>query len=190
MGFFYSAADVADVIATRKPAWIESAVYLVLTLGWFGLHYSWHGSLFWCALPHVVFGVCFSNITQWNHIQEAATAPVLLDVPSPGSFVSHQASACVDCAHDSTAWSILTIFLNFQTLHHILPGISHHHFLWNHELRSVIVGFLEEEQILLQMAKPSELVASHMSWLCHVGSTAAAVGRRARDGGPSKGKCA
>lgn len=187
--FFYSTADVISVIRTRQPAWEESAAYLAFTLLWFASHYALHGSLFWCALPHLAFGICFSNITQWNHIQEEATAAVLLDVPQPRSFIAHQASACVDCAHDSTAWSLFTIFLNFQTLHHILPGISHHHFLWDKELRGAIVGFLEEEKILLHMAAPSEIIATHYSWLCEVGGKAAAAGREARRDEGDK-KCA
>jgi fatty acid desaturase len=178
VSFFYSAADAVDVIYTAQPEWQESAAYIVLTCSWFATHYARHGSLFWCVVPHLAFGVCFSNITQWNHIQERATTPVLLDVPRPKSFMAHQASACVDCAYDSVLWSICTIFLNFQTLHHILPGISHHHFLWDQQLRTAIVQFLEEEGILLKMESPGKLVAAHMSWLCEVGGKAATEGVR------------
>eukprot|EP01047_Picozoa_sp_COSAG01_P040317 COSAG01_NODE_3386_length_6153_cov_89.762471_5_plen_360_part_00 len=178
VSFFYSAADVVNVIYTAQPEWQESAAYIVLTCSWFATHYARHGSLFWCVVPHLAFGVCFSNITQWNHIQERATTPVLLDVPRPKSFMAHQASACVDCAYDSVLWSICTIFLNFQTLHHILPGISHHHFLWDQQLRTAIVQFLEEEGILLKMESPGKLIAAHMSWLCEVGGKAATEGVR------------
>jgi len=181
VAFFYSAADVLKVLTMRKPEWQESALYLLLTAMWFGIHYMLHGSIFWCVIPHFAFGICFSNITQWNHIQEEATTEVLLDAPRPGSFISHQASACIDCAHDSALWSLLTIFLNFQTFHHILPNISHHHFLWNHQVRTAILEFLKEEGIPLTMMNPLECALSHYSWLTKVGAAAAAVGRQVCD---------
>ena len=147
------------------------ALYAAATALWFGAHYALHRSLLFCVLPHMCFGVLFANITQWNHIQEAATPTgPIPDAPAPRSLSRTQAGACVDCAHNNVAWSLLCICLNFQTLHHILPGVSHHHFLWNAKLRAVIMDFLREEGIGVNIAAPVEAVASHVRWLSKVGA--------------------
>ena len=181
--FIYSSGELRATIAARSPLWWESALYAAATALWFGAHYALHRSLLFCVLPHLCFGVLFANITQWNHIQEAATpAGPVPDAPAPRSFVAHQAGACVDCAHNNVAWSLLCICLNFQTLHHILPGVSHHHFLWNAKLRAVIMDFLREEGIEVNIAAPLEAVASHVRWLSKVGQRAAATGRQQNGG--------
>ena len=64
---------------------------------------------------------------ELNHIQENAISDKILDKPS--DFVLHQMKSCIDYSYDNLLISSLTIFLNYQTYHHLFPIVSHFHFL-------------------------------------------------------------
>ena len=161
-------------VKRREAEWAEPTIYLVALFCWLVGHYTLHGSVLLALLPHMAFGTFFSAITQLNHIQEEATPAVLLDAPLPKSFVAAQCAACLDSAHDSLAFSIATIFLNFQTCHHLLPGVSHHHFLWNPAVRKAVYDYLVEQGLQLQIVPPAQLLKGYVSWTWRVGRDAVA----------------
>jgi fatty acid desaturase len=124
------------------------------------LHYHYHGSLVMAVVPWLAFGQIFVLITQLSHIQEACTtvgeeggvpahAPV-------GEFVSHQAKGGFDYSYSSRSSgfsklqdmvsTLLSIWLNFQTFHHMYPTVSH---LWWFDTRAqdAVVEFLKKEGI-------------------------------------------
>ena len=131
------------------------------------------------ALQAVLYGHGADRTATDTPPTATAPLPLLeleaqLDRFAPRDFESALASVY-------TMWNVLD-HLNFQTLHHILPGVSHHHFLWNAKLRAVIMDFLREEGIEVNIAAPLEAVASHVRWLSKVGQRAAATGRQQNGG--------
>ena len=70
-------------------------------------------NLFLTLLPYFVYGVCFSTITQWSHIQEECFEASL--AATPPDFVRHQVASCVDYSHGNWIVSTISIFLNYQT---------------------------------------------------------------------------
>ncbi|GIL83331.1 hypothetical protein Vretimale_11317 [Volvox reticuliferus] len=73
--------------------------------------------------PTFMMSVAFMVIAQVSHIQLEAEAP------SPELEQLHwarrMALTSVDYSQDSYLWSYLTIGLNMQSLHHIIPGVSY-----------------------------------------------------------------
>ena len=98
-----------------------------IQIGMISLHYSIHHSLLGCVSPFISFGIIFLFVTQLNHIQESAISKNILEKPS--DFVVHQIKSCVNYSFDNLLISLLTIFLNYQTYHHLFPNVSHFHFL-------------------------------------------------------------
>lgn len=91
------------------------------------LHYHIHSKILSSCLPFICFGIIFTFVTQLNHVQEEAVSKELLEKPQ--DFVRHQINSCVDYSHDNLIVSSLSIFLNYQTYHHLFPIVSHFHFL-------------------------------------------------------------
>lgn len=91
-------------------------------------HYYLHKSIFLSYLPFATFSVLFVFFTQLNHIQESTITPKLLK--QPPNFVNHQIQSCVDYNHGNILLSGLSIFLNYQTYHHLFPSVSQFHFWW------------------------------------------------------------
>ena len=121
--FLYSTKDTIKDLKERPARWEESALYAVLALASLGYHLLSFRSPFLTILPFCIYGVFFSTITQWSHVQEECFEEKLLAVPR--DFVKHQVASCVDYGHGNWAVTILSIFLNYQTYHHLFPGISH-----------------------------------------------------------------
>ena len=90
-------------------------------------HYYIHNNILNSILPFSTFGIIFVFVTQLNHIQKNAISDKILDKPQ--DFVLHQMRSCVDYSYDNIIISSLTVFLNYQTYHHLFPTISHFHFL-------------------------------------------------------------
>jgi fatty acid desaturase len=95
----------------------------VAQMGLVYLHWWLHASIVSAALPFAVFGFVFVQVTQLNHIQEDCFSTVL--ETHPVDFVEHQVSTAVDYHHDNLLVACLCIFLNYQTYHHLFPGMSH-----------------------------------------------------------------
>lgn len=102
------------------------------------LHYYIHNNIVLALSPFLVFGSWFMLITQLSHVQESATTEKLLKMPP--NFVQHQVKSCVDYNHGNIIVSCLTIFLNYQTYHHLFPRISHFHYLYlKPELDTILI---------------------------------------------------
>jgi fatty acid desaturase len=87
------------------------------------LHWWLHASVVSAVLPFAAFGFVFIQVTQLSHIQADCFSTVL--EPYPTTFVKHQVSTAVDYQHDNFWVAGLCIFLNYQTYHHLFPGMSH-----------------------------------------------------------------
>ena len=110
-------------------------IFLYSGIGWLTalqafiifVHGSVHGSWMLAFVPFFTFGTAFLFVTQLNHIQECCTSDQLPERPE--DFVHHQVRSCVDYNHGNLLLSALSIFLNYQTYHHLFPSVSHFHFL-------------------------------------------------------------
>ena len=109
------------------PFFYNISYITIIQLGMISLHYWIHNSLLGCISPFIGFGVIFLFITQLNHIQESAISKKILD--KPDDFVVHQIKSCINYSFDNLLISSLSIFLNYQTYHHLFPNVSHFHFL-------------------------------------------------------------
>ena len=124
-------------------------------------------------LPLFAFGACFVFVTQLSHVQHVAVpSGPLLTTPPAASFVRHQVRTCVDYSHG--LWSLpvcaLSIFLNYQTYHHLLPGISHFHFL---TLKPHLDEALAAHGIQLQVASFGGVVRGYFAYMWSLSSAAA-----------------
>ena len=127
-------------------------------------HYWFHRQLMIGVAPFFVFSSVFIFITQLNHIQEDAFTLVL--EKSPPNFALHQASSCVDYEHKNVflSWivSLCSIFLNYQTYHHLFPSISHFRYP---ELRPKLEKVLTKNGIRTKWRGLGEIVGSYYRYL-------------------------
>jgi linoleoyl-CoA desaturase len=130
-----------------------------------GGSYYVHGSLLLAFLPFFTFGSAFLFITQLNHIQECCTSQELLEYPK--DFVKHQVAACVDYSHGNVFMSAISIFLNFQTYHHLFPSVSHFYFLTH---KPLLDRTLASQGILVNEKGFGEVVSGYYSYLINLGS--------------------
>ena len=145
-----------------------SLIYLGSLLGVFGTHYLLNGSFFLAYVPIAMFGLVFVFITQLSHIQEACIDQEKL-LAKPPNFTKHQIKSCFDYDHDSLLISAISIFLNFQTYHHLLPGISHFHFL-DKTFVSVINEFLEESGEKVEISTFGKVVKGYFQYMARLQS--------------------
>ena len=87
----------------------------------------------------------------------------------PPNFTKHQIKSCFDYDHDSLLISAISIFLNFQTYHHLLPGISHFHFL-DKTFVSVINEFLEESGEKVEISTFGKVVKGYFQYMARLQS--------------------
>lgn len=128
-------------IARLESGWKESLLGVLCTTLWIVRHYQLYGNIWMALCPHAVFGMLFIVLTQINHIHEDAASKVLMDNAPPLDFMRHQISSCVDYAHASLFWSAVCVFSNYQTYHHLFPGVSHFHWC-NPKVRSAASTYL------------------------------------------------
>jgi fatty acid desaturase len=105
------------------PLIYSPGVVTVVQVGICYVHWWYHTDLVVTLLPFAVFGVLFVSITQLNHIQPECFSSVL--EAHPATFVRHQVASSVDYHHGNALVACLSIFLNYQTYHHLFPGMSH-----------------------------------------------------------------
>ena len=122
-----------------------------------------HGSLLLAMLPISAFGIVFLWITQLSHIQEISTPPLVY--PDALNFVNQQLGTTLDYSHGSIPVTLLSIWLNHQAAHHLLPGISHYHFVDQR-----FVAAFDEWRTAHGLPFHYEqsfpkVVGSHLSWL-------------------------
>lgn len=108
-------------------------------------HFILHGSFLLSLLPFIIFGSIFLFVTQLNHIQEYCFPVEIKEFPD--DFVDNQIAGCVDYGHGSPVLSALSIFLNYQTYHHLFPAMSHFRFM-SSETRRVINSVLAEHKVV------------------------------------------
>lgn len=126
--FVYSPDATVKSLWLRSPRWGESVLYLLGVIAIFGGHFAVHRDVFLMLLPHFSFGFSFLTVTQWSHLQEECVTAVLLDAPPGEDFLGHQSRTCLDYAHGRFVTTVCSIWLNYQTYHHLFPGVSHFHF--------------------------------------------------------------
>jgi fatty acid desaturase len=124
------------------------------------MHYNIHNSLVLSILPFSIFGIWFMFITQLNHIQELASTDKLLK--KPPNFMRHQIHSCVDYSHGNFAISCASIFLNYQTYHHLFPRISHFHFPY---LKPKLDAILEKRGILINIKSLTCVICDYFDYL-------------------------
>ncbi len=100
-------------------------VHYALALGLPASRFGWPETLFLFTLFHVVLGVILALIFQVAHVHEAGLL-------QPGSarkdWHLHQMLTSADFS-TANPWTNLTFGgLNFQTIHHLFPNVSHRHF--------------------------------------------------------------
>jgi hypothetical protein len=78
-------------------------------------------------------------------------------------------NACTRWNNDSLLISAISIFLNFQTYHHLLPGISHFHFL-DKTFVSVINEFLEESGEKVEISTFGKVVKGYFQYMARLQS--------------------
>ena len=127
---------------------------------WISTHYYARQNILLSVLPFLVFSYWFMFITQLNHIQESAITEKLLKAPP--NFVQHQAKSCVDYNHGNIVLSCLSIFLNYQTYHHLFPRISHFHFL---HLKPELDAVLKKRGIIVNNNDFINVVYSYFGYL-------------------------
>ncbi len=121
-------------------------LYLACVSTLFGCHfYINHFNFLLTYVPMASFGIIFVFTTQLSHIQEACIDQEKV-LTRPPNFTKHQINSCFDYDHDNLFITAFSIFLNFQTYHHLLPSVSHFHFLNKQFIRDVNV-FLKDEGI-------------------------------------------
>ena len=123
-------------------------------------HYYIHTSMILSVLPFCTFSIWFMFLTQLNHIQEYTSTPKLLN--KPHNFMRHQINSCVDYSHGNFVMSCVSIFLNYQTYHHLFPRISHFHFIY---LKPEIDTLLEKRGILINMKPVTEVIYDYFDYL-------------------------
>lgn len=171
VAFFYSFGEgqASALCDGESVGYVLAAAALFGSHGW--LHAGAFGAWVWLPTltPFFAFGACFVFITQLSHVQhDAVPDGPLLAAPDVG-FVQHQVRTCVDYSH---GWAglpvaVLSIFLNFQTYHHLLPGVSHFHFL---TLKPVLDAALAEHGIVLQHASFGQVVRRHFGYMAALSS--------------------
>lgn len=176
LSFFYSIDGRAAGSSIRRaikptvsdPSAWESRMYLVFVPAVIYSHYAVHGSLILAALPISAFGIFFLWITQLSHIQEVATPPMVY--PDAINFVSQQLATTLDYSHGSISVTLLSIWLNHQAAHHLLPGISHYHFAD----KRFIAAFDEwraAHGLPFHYEKSfPKVIGSHLSWIAKLSS--------------------
>jgi len=145
-----------------------TAVYFGSLFAVFGTHYLLNGSFFLSYIPIASFGLVFVFITQLSHIQEACIDQEKL-LAKPPNFTKHQIKSCFDYDHGSFFISAISIFLNFQTYHHLLPGISHFHFM-DKEFVSVINEKLEETGDKVEISTFGKVVSDYFKYMAKLQS--------------------
>jgi len=100
-------------------------LHYTLALVWPASRFGWSETLLLFLLFHVVLGVILALIFQVAHVHEAG-------IVRPGSpkadWHIHQMLTSADFS-TSNPWVNLTFGgLNFQTIHHLFPNVSHRHF--------------------------------------------------------------
>ena len=123
-------------------------------------HYLAHRNIWLAFTPFLIFGSWFMFITQLSHIQESAITEKLLK--SPPNFARHQANSCVDYNHGNIVLSCLSIFLNYQTYHHLFPRISHFHYL---HLKPKLEAILEKRGIIVKNDDIVNVIYNYFGYL-------------------------
>jgi fatty acid desaturase/cytochrome b involved in lipid metabolism len=106
----------------------ESRLYLLLAPLFFGLHYHAHGSVLLTLSPFFSFGVFFVWFTQLSHIQADCIGLDPLEALDHKKFVVQQMATTLDYSHGDWVATLTSIWLNYQTAHHLLPSVSHYNF--------------------------------------------------------------
>ena len=121
-------------------------IYLTCFASVFSFHFYLNNcNLLLTYIPVATFGIVFVFITQLSHIQEACIDQDKV-LERPPNFTKHQIKSCFDYDHNNLFVSAFSIFLNYQTYHHLLPGISHFHFT-NKQFIQDVNRFLQREGI-------------------------------------------
>ncbi|KAG2449529.1 hypothetical protein HYH02_005671 [Chlamydomonas schloesseri] len=87
------------------------------------LRFEFSRALLLTLLPTFMMSIAFMVIAQVSHIQMDAEAPSA-DLEKL-HWARRMALTSVDYSQESTLWAYLTIGLNMQSLHHIVPGVSY-----------------------------------------------------------------
>jgi len=135
-----SAAAWAEMLLT-KVVWASFRLYLPLAV--------WHTAYFWplFCLTEYVTGLYLAFNFQVSHVstecefrgedgqllcEAPARAPLKprggRKAPSQNEWAVSQVRACVDFAHDSWFVTFQGGALNYQIVHHLLPGCSQYHY--------------------------------------------------------------
>ena len=123
-------------------------------------HWRLHSDLLCALLPFAVFGFVFIQITQLNHIQQDCFPRTLQAFPA--DFVQHQVSSSVDYHHDCPVVAAASIFLNYQTYHHLFPAMSHFQL---YQKRTVIDHVLAKHGIQIRTHSLSSIVREYWRYL-------------------------
>jgi linoleoyl-CoA desaturase len=129
------------------------------------IHYTVYGSLLLSLLPFLIFGCLFSFFTQLNHIQSHCFPSRLQDYPK--DFVNHQIQSSVDYAHDSRLLSCLSMFLNYQTYHHLFPLMSHFQLMCH---KKTIDQVLQNHRLFVHTRSFRSVVGTYYTYLYQLGS--------------------
>eukprot|EP00505_MAST-04D_sp_SCG-Rhode-Island_P004260 Stramenopile-MAST_4_protein_4260 len=148
---------------------LTTAMYLSSFLAVFGTQMYLTGSFLLGFLPIASFGLVFVFVTQLSHIQEECIDQTKV-LTKPPNFTKHQISACFDYNHNSFLISAFSIFLNFQTYHHLVPGISHFHFLFNKQLVAHIDQYLADNNEKVNVHQFVDVVKGYFGYLAKLQS--------------------
>jgi fatty acid desaturase len=160
----------AGVLLAIYPGWI-SLVQLAIVY----LHWWFHVDLLCALLPMGVYGIVFILATQLAHIN-AASFPETLQA-YPLDFVQHQVNTSVDYAHDNPVVTGVNIFLNYQTYHHLFPGMSHFQL---YTKRHLIDRVLAMHDIVVRHVTLGSSIRSHWSYVYTLSKNIAPGTDRAR----------
>merc|ERR1712013_128919 len=92
----------------------------------FGVANAWKAFVF-LIVPRIGHGMLFYLFSQVSHIQSNAFCSV--DEVQSESWIEHQIRSSVDYSVASTFWNFMSVGLNSQTVHHLLPAVHPCHFV-------------------------------------------------------------
>jgi len=129
----------------------------------FGLADAWKAFVF-LLIPRIGHGMLFYLFSQISHIQTNAFCAG--DEVQSKSWIEHQIRSSVDYSVDSTFWNLMSVGLNSQTVHHLLPAVHPCHFA---ALQPVLDGFCEKYGIKRRVhANVCDIFCSHLEHLALV----------------------
>lgn len=125
-----------------------------------GTHYYYHQNIIDCFIPFLVFGSYFLFISQLNHIQENTMPSKILEYPD--SFVKNQLQSSQDYSYSNLLVSCFVSFLNYQSLHHLFPSISHFYFFTHQD---IFIKVLKENNYTIQQSSLFNVIKNYISHL-------------------------